>query len=242
MNLDLGKYVDIKTNFGMKHYFGQEQYKHILIHFLNSLFLGERTIPNLQYRPTEQDADYSKERGVLFDLYCIDDNGAHFIIEMQQYNQDFFKDRALYYSARLINKLIPKGKEGNSYELPVVYFIAILTFNFSENNGLGHLHDVILFDRLQQTVFYEKLNYKLIILPKFLKKETELETDLDYWLFLFQNLGKLTYAPDFLDKHIFQLIFEIGEIAKLNKEDRMAYEILFKNKRDERSILATAKE
>jgi len=153
MNLDLGKYVDIKTNFGMKHYFGQEQYKHILIHFLNSLFLGERTIPNLQYRPTEQDADYSKERGVL----------------------------------------------------------------------------------------YEKLNYKLIILPKFLKKETELETDLDYWLFLFQNLGKLTYAPDFLDKHIFQLIFEIGEIAKLNKEDRMAYEILFKNKRDERSILATAK-
>jgi len=130
MNLDLGKYVDIKTNFGMKHYFGQEQYKHILIHFLNSLFLGERTIPNLQYRPTEQDADYSKERGVLFDLYCIDDNGAHFIIEMQQYNQDFFKDRALYYSARLINKLIPKGKEGNSYELPVVYFIGFFSYFF----------------------------------------------------------------------------------------------------------------
>jgi len=38
--------------------------------------------------------------------------------------------------------------------------------------------------------------------------------------------------PTFLDKRIFGLIFEIGEIGKLTEEELMSYEASLKHKRD----------
>src|SRR5690606_34392187 len=128
----LGKYVDMCTDFGMKLYFGEEQGKQNLLYFLNSLFEGEKTIVDIKYRPTEHNGDLSADRKVVFDLYCTTDDGSHLIIEMQQLEQEFFKDRTVYYTSRLINQLVPKGYKGNSYELPEVYFIGILDFVLEE--------------------------------------------------------------------------------------------------------------
>ena len=46
--------------------------------------------------------------------------------------------------------------------------------------------------------------------------------------------------PSFLDKRIFGLIFEIGEIGKLTEEDRMSYESSLKHKRDAESVYNSA--
>jgi len=45
----VGKYVDIRTDFGMKFYFGKEENKILLIEFLNSLFEGEKVIKDLKF-------------------------------------------------------------------------------------------------------------------------------------------------------------------------------------------------
>lgn len=103
---NLGKYVDFKTDFGMKFYFGREENKAILIDFLNDLFAGEKIIEELKYAQTEHDGDIESDRRVVFDLHCKGADGELFIIEMQQLNQDFFKDRAVYYTSRLINKQV----------------------------------------------------------------------------------------------------------------------------------------
>ncbi len=39
--------------------------------------------------------------------------------------QNHFKDRALFYVSRLIQRLLRKGRETNSYKLPEVYLIGI---------------------------------------------------------------------------------------------------------------------
>jgi len=46
--------------------------------------------------------------------------------------------------------------------------------------------------------------------------------------------------PSFLDKRIFGLIFEVGEIGKLTKEDMMSYESSLKHKRDAESVFNSA--
>lgn len=46
--------------------------------------------------------------------------------------------------------------------------------------------------------------------------------------------------PSFLDKRIFGLILEIGEIGKLTEEDLMSYEASLKHKRDAESVFNSA--
>lgn len=93
----------------MKLYFGN---KTILIDFLNDLFAGEKIIEDLVYLESEQDGEAEEDRRTIFDLNCKGGNGEYFIIEMQQFQQNFFIDRAIYYTSRLISKKVKKGKKG----------------------------------------------------------------------------------------------------------------------------------
>jgi len=237
---NMGKYVGFSGDWSFKFYFGREENKPILIGFLNGLFEGEKVIQDFYYRPLEQDGDVENDRKVIFDLYCTGIDGEHFIIEMQQLYQDFFKDRTVFYTSRLINKLIPRGYKGNTYELPEVYFIGILEFELGETESGKYFYDVALCDKQSNRVFYEKLGYKLLVLPNFNKNEADIKTDMDMWLYLLKNMSKLDKIPDFLDKRVFGLIFDIGEVAKLTPEDKMAYETSLKHKRDAENTYSTA--
>ena len=239
----LGKYVDPRTDFGWKFYFGREENKILLIEFLNSLFEGEKVISDLAYKPVEQDGDHEETRRVVFDLHCVGSDGEIFIIEMQQLFQEFFKDRTVYYTSRLINKQLPRGRKGNDYCLPEVYFIGIMEFSMENKRGSTdrpYFYDVALCDKLTNEVFYDKLGYKMISLPMFNKKPAELNTIMDQWLYFLKHLSTMDKLPSFLDKRIFQLIFEVGEIGKLSEEDFMSYEASLKHKRDTESVLNTA--
>src|SRR5690606_4724151 len=128
-------------------YFGREENKEFLIAFLNGLFAGQKVIRDLSYAPTEQDGDHEDDRRVVFDLNCIGADGEHFIVEMQRVHQTYFKDRALFYTSRLINDQIPRGSSGDSYELPEVYFIGVLEFRLDPSNFEQYFYDVGLCDR-----------------------------------------------------------------------------------------------
>ncbi|WP_286862925.1 PD-(D/E)XK nuclease family transposase [Sphingobacterium sp. UBA7625] len=57
-------------------------------------------------------------------------------MEMQLQSQDFLFDRRVSYASRTISKLRKKGRAGNNYELPPVYFVAVLGFCLDpENRG-----------------------------------------------------------------------------------------------------------
>src|SRR5690606_39876121 len=68
--------------------------------------------------------------------------------------------------------------------------------------------------------------------PNFVKSEGDLLTDTEKWMYLLKHMSTLDKVPTFLDKRVFQLIFKISEVAKLRKEERMAYEASLKNKWD----------
>lgn len=78
-------------------------------------------------------------------------------------------------------------------------------------------------DTHTKEVFYDKLTYIYLEMPKFRKTEQELVTDFDKWLYAIKNLATLMERPAALQDAIFQRFFEQAEIAKFNSNDLRSY-------------------
>ena len=89
-------------------------------------------------------------------------------------------------------------------------------------------------------VFYDKLTFLYLEMPKFTKKEDELETMYDKWLFVLHNLSRLMARPAALQERIFTRLFEQAEIARYTPEERQDYEDSLKVYRDMKNVLDTA--
>lgn len=158
------KYINPLTDFGFKKLFGVEPNKELLIDFLNQLLPSIHQIKNLTYTKNEHLGSSEYERKAIFDLYCESESGEKFIVEVQKAKQNFFKDRSVYYSTFPIQEQAKKGDW--NFKLAAVYTIGILDFIFDEHKTQNELlHTVKLKDQ-NDNVFYNKLTYIYIELPK----------------------------------------------------------------------------
>ncbi|MDR1335398.1 MAG: PD-(D/E)XK nuclease family transposase, partial [Tannerella sp.] len=82
---------------------------------------------------------------------------------------------------------------------------------------------VQLSDTETKNVFYDKLTFVYLELPRFDKTEDELETLLDKWMYVFKNLAKLDDRPKALRERVFRRLFRIAEIGQLDERERLAY-------------------
>ena len=159
---------------------------------------------------------------------------------MEESGQDFFKDRSVYYSTFPIQE---QAKRGNwNYKLNAVYTIGILDFKFEEDkdNPEYFHHEVKLMETKRKEVFYEKLTFIYLELPKFKKTEEELETHFDKWMYALKNLSQLQSRPRKLQEKVFEKLFKIAEIEKFDQKDRLAYESSLKYYRDLNNVIDTS--
>ncbi len=148
------RYINPYTDFGFKKLFGTELNKDLLISFLNALFNDEkRIIQDVQYLNAEQLGDGYGDRRAVFDVYCITEDGSRFIVEMQKAEQEYFKDRSIYYATAPIREQAPKGKW--DYHLEGVYTIGVLNFVFPNNEypADSYIHEVKLKDTEDNHIF-----------------------------------------------------------------------------------------
>ena len=89
-------------------------------------------------------------------------------------------------------------------------------------------------------VFFDKLTYLYLEMPKFRKTEAELVTLLDKWLYAIKNLSSLMERPVALQEAVFKRLFEQAEIAAFNKEELHDYRESQKDFWDLNSVLETA--
>lgn len=234
------RYINPYTDFGFKMLFGTEMNKELLISFINSLLSGKEVIRDLTYLNTEHLGTSEADRRAVFDVYCENERGEKILIEMQRGEQQFFKDRSLYYATFPIHEQGEKGEW--DYRLKAVYVIGILNFKFdSEDDNYFH-HEVQLMDVCTKQVFYDKLTFIYLEMPKFNKSEDELVTMFDKWLFVLRNLSRLMARPAALQDRIFTRLFEAAEIAKFTKEQYEAYEESLKMYRDWQNTIVTAEQ
>ena len=232
------RYVNFYTDFAFKKLFGSEVNKELLISFLNSLFEGKEVIKSLKYLNVEHLGHAAAERKAVFDVYCENEHGEMFLIEMQKAEQDYFKDRSIYYSTFPIQEQAPRGKW--NFELHRVYTIGILNFTFDNDSDDYMHHEVKLMDVNTSKVFFDKLTYVYLEMPKFRKEEKELVSLLDKWLYAIKNLANLMERPAALQEAVFQRLFEQAEIAAFNKEELHDYRESQKDFWDLNSVIETA--
>ena len=241
----MAKYINPYTDFGFKKLFGSELNQDLLISFLNAMFEKSSAIPkdeilDITYLNAEKLGRSASERKAIFDVYCTTKSGAKYIVEMQNVFQQFFKDRSVYYSSFPIREMAKKDTEEErwNYELNKIYTFGILNFVFKdeEKDETGELktvnefsdddlfHVVMLTDLTTGKVFYNKLVYLYLEMPKFNKTESELETMYDKWLFVLKNLSRLLERPKELQERIFTKLFEQAEIAMFTDKEYSDYE------------------
>ena len=213
--------------------------KNLLIDFLNEI-LPDRKVKDLTYSSGEKQGLTELDRKAIFDLYCIGDKGERFIVEMQKAKQNYFKDRSVFYASFPIQE---QGKRNKwDYKLDPVYSIGILDFIFEDHKAEKEFLHIVELKNQRCEVFYDKLKFVYLELPKFTKKEEELETHFDKWMYVFTHLSQLQDRPKKLQDRVFTKLFEAAEIAKFTTKEREAYEDSLKYYRDIKNVVDTSRE
>ena len=233
------RYINPFTDFGFKKLFGTDSNKDILLDFLNEL-LGklEGKIVEADYLPKEQLGRAFGDRRAIYDICCKNEEEQTFIVELQKAKQNYFKDRSIYYSTFPIQSQAKKGDW--NFHLKSVYTVGILDFIFENEDKEVFQHEIQLFNRHTQKIFFDKLTYIYLEIPKFLKRENELETHFDEWLYVLKNLEHLTKKPLTINEKIFERVFRVAEIANYSEDEYVEYEESLKVYRDLKNSINTA--
>ena len=237
------RYISLLTDFGFKRIFGTNPNKDLLIDFLNSLFDGEQVVKNVTFLNSEHVGDVRTDRKAIFDVYCENEKGEKFIVEMQNASQKYFKDRSLYYATFPIRDQAQKGEVWN-YELKHVYVVALLNYDMTDSAFAQDTinHDIGLLDKQTHKVFNDKLTFKYVEIAKFNKSIEELKTNYDKWIYVLQNLSRLDRQPRYLQTEVFSRLFNQAEIARFSKTELREYEDSLKAYRDMKNSLDNAEE
>ena len=235
------RYISLLTDFGFKRIFGTNPNKSLLIDFLNSLFNGEQVIKDVTFLNSEHVGDVYAERKAIFDVYCENEHGEKFIVEMQNAYQTYFKDRSLYYATFPIREQAPKGANWD-FKLQHVYVVALLNYEMNDAAFSDETinHDVGLLDKQTYRVFNDKLTFKYVEISRFNKNIDELSTNFDKWLYVLKNLSRLDRQPKYLQTEVFNRLFAEAEIARFTKTELREYEDSLKAYRDIKNSLDSA--
>ena len=218
----MGRFINPFTDFGFKFLFGREVEKELLIDFLNDLLVGEHVITDIRFLNNEQPPEVKTERGLIYDIYCVTDTGERIIVEMQNREQPYFKDRALFYLSRAITQQAKRGVW--NFQLDAVYGVFFMNFVMDKDMPSKIRTDIVLSDRDTGKLFSNKFRQIFIELPNFNKEEDECENDFERWIYILKHMDTLDRMPFKARKAVFERLEKLASKANMTQEERAQYE------------------
>ena len=243
------KFIDPLSDWGFKKLFGTEANKEILLEFLRDLFPDKR-IEEIAYLNNENQGLSESDRKSVFDVVCRTVAGDRFIVEVQKKDQRYFMERSLYYSTFPVQE---QGLRGDwDFRLTPVYMVGILNFTLkhdcpggtaAENAGNPKLiHRYDLRERETGELMTDNLHFVFIEVGAFDRKEEELESVMDKWMFVLKNMARLLDRPEALQERIFRKLFEAAQIAAMPHEEQVLYRDNMMTENDYRNCIDFARE
>jgi len=236
------KYINPFTDYGFKKIFGDTENTELLRSLINDI-LGledEDRVKTIIFKNGELLPDSPTDRKAIFDLYCEDEKGSNFIVELQKIYQEHFQSRALYYTSFPIQEQAIRGSW--DFSLTPIYFIGLLNFEVNRfRESEEYLHHGKITDIKTKEIMYDNLNMIYIEIPKLKKEKEELNSHLEWWLYVFQNLNRLQEIPQALKDDVIAKAFEKAEFVKLPKSEQDKYHKNLKVYRDLVNSFSTAK-
>lgn len=222
----LSKFLDARNDIAFRRIFGTEKNKDILIHFLNDILglTDDNKIKDVSFLSPIQDPVIASQKQSIVDVLCVDSTGVKTIIEMQVAKTTGFEKRAQYYAAKAYSSQADVGDQ--YHDLKGVIFIAIADFILFPNK-LAYKSDHITFDKTTFEHDLKDFSFTFIELPKFKKREDQLENIIEKWCYFFKHAGET--SEDDLKKIIGSDLIIGKAYDELNqynwsKEERLAYD------------------
>lgn len=235
------KYLNPFTDFGFKKIFAEQASKPLLLDFLNALLPNTDKIVDLTFKNNEQLGQTDLDRKAIYDIYCENEKGEKFIVELQKAKQNYFKERTIYYSTFPIREQAEKGEW--NYNLKAVYCVGILDFTFDDYETEPEKSEVVHTIKLKNQngkTFYDKLTFIYLEMPNFKQTENQLKTRLDKWLYFIKHLEDFQTIPTIISHDVFNQAFEKAELAKFGQTELVNYENSLKIYRDLKGVIDTA--
>ena len=227
------KYINPFTDYGFKKIFGDTENTELLRSLINDILglEGEDSVETIIFKNGELLPDSPEDRKAIFDLYCTDEKGSEFIVELQKVYQEHFQSRALYYTTFPIQEQAIRGTW--NFSLTPIYFIGLLNFEVERfKTSEAFLHHGKITDIKTKEIMYDNLNMIYVEIPKLKKEKEELNSHLEWWLYVFQNLSRLQEIPQALKGDVIEKAFEKAEFLKLPKAEQDKYHKNLKVYRD----------
>ncbi|MEK7728428.1 MAG: PD-(D/E)XK nuclease family transposase [candidate division KSB1 bacterium] len=221
----MSRYIDPTTDFGFKKLFGEVANKEIIADFISVTLELEAPLLEINFSNPAQLAESERERHNVIDIFCQDEDGNHFVVEMQKSRLAYIKDRMLYYATFPLAGQAKKGRlaptyysaetpalarirEGVAtygekrattswnYRLDAVYCIAVLDYALNGSRSAINRHS-IRNDEPPHELYYDKLKFVTVELPLFdeTKPEYDLSRRLNKWLFFLKYLRDFERMP-----------------------------------------------
>ncbi len=250
------KYLNLLNDKIFKIVFGSPGRENLMIAFLNRIIAGSK-ITSLKYLNTEHWGPTFEDRGAFFDLLCENESGEKFVVEVQNYPQEFYNKRSVYYASRVVlDQANEESREQRAQEKYWNYFFKPVYVVSLHNCRIEH-DDPTLRElksnpyiyrynfREEETNEYLKDGVTLIHveLAEFNKTAKELNGDMDKWLYALKNIGRFYERPESLDGPEMDMLYESAKLTSfssndllnihrclMNENDRIMYECLTREK------------
>ena len=210
--------------------------KRLMLLFLQAL-IPERKITSITYASEESTNQNPDGKSIRVDVECTDADGQRFVVEVQQSEQHFFYDRAVFNSTFAIQRQLKKG--GDSYRFLPVYFIGIMRFSLNKESD-QFLYRYSLTEDSTGQKMTDDLHYIFLEVPKCkLTPESSLIEKVGWALY---TLPTLKEKPKGLEGEIFDLLFTSANLSNFTAEDKIKYHNDMTTERDIRNQIAFARD
>ncbi len=185
-------FIPLISDYGFKATFGNEHKTLFLRRALQALVQSEVPIVRVDFLPNEIRRLNPDNRGGVYDLACVDEQGQHFIVEMQLSEYPEFIQRMKFYSLYRFNTLVKKG-DYSFANLPRIYYIGIMgSVMFPDIAGC---YNVAALRNQTGELMDDQTTFITVELPKFTKSAAEIVTPLDTLLYTMKNLHTAPADP-----------------------------------------------
>lgn len=227
---DSDRFIPLISDYGFKATFGNESDTRFLRKALQALINSPVVIQQVTFIQNEIKGITRDSRSGIYDLFCKDERGNEFIVEMQlseypEFIQPVRRCGMKFYSFYRLNTLIRKG-DYEFNDLPKIYCIGILVVSIFPH--IIDYHNVAVLKNQNDELIDEQMTFITVELDKFKKGLPDVQSDLDKLIYTMKTIHEVsepTQFPQFWDEEWLQVAIQELDKRALTPEQRLSYEM-----------------
>ena len=231
-------FANLRTDTGFKNVFCDTRNKEVLKTLLNTFLPPDRQIHDFAYAADRELQGITTESKVVhLDLRCVDEQGRDFIVEMQNYQNEAFFKRCLFYCARVYSS---KLQEGRPYkDLMPVYLVAFMTKQFMEKE-FNEQDEVSCYKFYSERHSVDDISIIFVRLDKAKESLEECVTDQERCIYYLWNMCNMTECPQEAKGSPFEQMFHSAEVAAFDRDKKLKYYKEMRIETDYKTIVDTS--